>query len=174
MSTAEKTDVNTDNCPMNAKPTKEHLWLQRLVGDWTFDGECLMGPDQPPMKSSGKCTTRSLGGFWTLNEGTGEMPGGGEATSIITLGYDPAKGKFVGSFVASMMTHMWLYEGSLDASGKVLTLDAEGPSMTGDGMAKYQDIVTVENDNHWILSSQMQGPDGNWIKFMSAHYRRVA
>jgi hypothetical protein len=45
MSTAEKTDVNTDNCPMNAKPTKEHLWLQRLVGDWTFDGECLMGPD---------------------------------------------------------------------------------------------------------------------------------
>jgi hypothetical protein len=126
------------------------------------------------MKSSGKCTTRSLGGLWTLNEGTGEMPGGGEATSIITLGYDPAKGKFVGSFVASMMTHMWLYEGSLDASGKVLTLDAEGPSMTGDGMAKYQDIVTVENDNHWILSSQMQGPDGSWIKFMSAHYRRVA
>jgi hypothetical protein len=95
--------------------------------------------------------------------------------SIITLGYDPAKGKFVGTFIASMMTHLWLYEGSLDASGKVLTLDAEGPSMAGDdGMAKYQDIVTVENDNHWTLSSQMQGPDGQWVKFMTAHYRRKA
>jgi hypothetical protein len=41
-------------------------------------------------------------------------------------------------------------------------------------MANYQDIMTVENDNHWILSSQMQGPDGQWTKFMTAHYRRKA
>lgn len=176
MSVAEKTDATTqDNCPMFAEPTKEHRWLQRMVGEWSFEGECAaMGPDQPPMKSTGQCVTRSLGGLWTLNEGSGEMPGGGGTmSSIITLGYDPSRGKFVGTFIASMMTHLWLYEGSLDASGKVLTLDAEGPSMAGDGgMAKYQDIVTVENDNHWILSSQMEGPDGQWIPFMTAHYRR--
>ena len=174
MSTAEKIDVNTDNCPMNVEPTKEHRWLQRLVGEWTFEGECTMGPDQPPMKSSGRCTTRSLGGLWILSEGVSEMPAG-EMRSIITIGYDPAKQKFVGTFIASMMTYLWLYEGSLDAAGRVLTLDAEGPSMTGDGaMAKYQDMVTVENDDHWVLSSQMQGPDGQWIKFMTSHYRRKA
>ena len=175
MSVAEKSDTNQDNCPMMAEPTKEHKWLQRFIGEWTVEGECMMGPDQPPMKTTGQCTTRSLGGLWTLNEGSGLMPGGGEARSIITLGYDPAKGKFVGTFIASMLTHLWLYEGSLDAAGKVLTLDAEGPSMTGDGgMAKYQDIVTVENDDHWILSSQMLGSDGQWHKFMTAHYRRKA
>jgi hypothetical protein len=173
MSVAEKTDAKQDNCPMMAEPAKEHHWLQRMVGEWTFEGECMMGPDQPPVKSGGQCVTRSLGGLWTLSEGSGEMPGGGEMESIITLGYDPAKGKFVGTFIASMMTHLWLYEGSLDASGKVLTLDAEGPSMTGDGsMAKYQDIITVQNDDHWILSSQIQGQDGQWMKFMTAHYRR--
>lgn len=173
MSVAENTDTNQDNCPMMAEPTKEHRWLLRMVGEWSFEGECIMGPDQPPMKSTGNCVTRSLGDLWTLNEGWGEMPGGGDMRSIITLGFDPAKGKFVGTFTASMMTHLWLYEGSLDAAGKVLTLDAEGPSMTGDGgMAKYQDIVTVENDDHWILSSQMLGPDGKWHKFMTAHYRR--
>ena len=175
MSVAEKTDTNQDNCPMMAEPTREHRWLERMVGEWTFEGECMMGPDQPPMKSGGHSAIRSLGGLWLLNEGSGEMPGGGMMSSILTLGYDPAKGKFVGTFIASMMTHLWLYEGSLDAAGKVLTLDAEGPNMMGDGgMAKYQDIVTLENDDHWILSSQMLGPDGQWHKFMTAHYRRKA
>ncbi len=175
MSAAEKNDATQNDCPMMAEPSREHHWLQRFVGEWTVEGECMMGPEQPPMKTTGRCVTRSIGGLWTLGEGTGDMPGGGQATSVITLGYDPAKGKFVGTFVASMMTHLWLYEGSLDASGKVLTLDAVGPSMAGNGsMAKYQDIVTVENDDHWVLSSQIEGPDGTWTKFMSAHYRRKA
>ena len=173
MSAAEKNDTKAENCPMMAEPGKEHRWLQSLIGEWSVEAECMMGPDQPSMKTKGQCVTRSIGGLWTLNEGTGEMPGGGEAKSIITLGYDPAKRKFVGTFIASMMAHLWLYEGTLDASDKVLTLDAEGPSMMGDGgMAKYQDIVTIENDDHWILSSQMLGPDGQWHKFMTAHYRR--
>jgi hypothetical protein len=173
MSVAEKTESDQDNCPMMAEPTNDHRWLLRMVGEWTFEGECMMGPDQPAMKSGGRGSIRSLGDLWILNDGAGEMPGGGDMRSIMTLGYDPAKGKFVGTFIASMMTHLWLYEGSLDPAGKVLTLDAEGPSMMGDGgMTKYQDIVTLENDDHWILSSQMLGPDGQWHKFMTAHYRR--
>ncbi len=165
--------TNTAECAMMAKPQQEHEWLQQLVGDWEFEGECLVAPDQPPMKNTGQCSTRSIGGLWYVSEGTGEMPGGGMMNSIITLGYDPQKQRFVGSFVASMMTRMWIYEGTRDASGKVLTLDTEGPSMTGDGtIVPYQDIVTIENKDHWILSSQIQGPDGQWIKFMTAHYRR--
>jgi hypothetical protein len=60
----------------------------------------------------------------------------------MTLGYDPAKKRFVGSFVASMMTFLWLYDGELDAAQKVLKLDAEGPSFAGEGkMAKYVDAT---------------------------------
>lgn len=50
-------------------------------------------------------------------EGLGEMPGGGIATTMMTLGYDPARKWFVGTFIGSMMTHMWVY------AGTVLTLD---------------------------------------------------
>lgn len=165
--------TETADCPMMATPQKEHEWLAQLVGEWTVDSECIMAPDQPPMKGTGTCSTRSLGGLWFLSEGSGEMPNGGTMNSIITLGYDPQKGRYVGSFIASMMTHLWLYEGTRDASGKVLTLDAEGPSMAGDGtMASYQDIVTIESKDHWVLSSQIKGPDGQWIKFMTAHHRR--
>jgi hypothetical protein len=158
---------------MKADVQKEHLWLQKLNGDWSFEGECLMGPDQPPAKSTGTQSVRSLGGLWSIGEGEGKMPDGNPMKSIITLGYDPDKQRFVGTFVASCMTHMWPYEGTLD--GNVLTLDSEGPSFSGDGTtAKYQDIVEIVDDDHWILRSRMPGEDGKWIEFMTAHYRRKA
>lgn len=158
---------------MHGTPQKEHQWLQRLVGEWTFEGECSMGPDQPPMKSTGSEVVRSLGGMWTIGDGQGEMPdGGGICQSIMTLGYDPQKKRFVGSFIASVMTRLWIYDGSLDEAEKVLTLDTEGPKFTGEGLAKYQDIIDFVSDDQRTLSSQILGDDGQWQPFMKAHYRR--
>lgn len=99
------------------------------------------------------------------------MPGGGIAKSIMTLGYDPAKNRFVGTFVSSLMAQLWLYSGTLDSAEKVLTLDTEGPSFTAGGMAKYQDIIEFVSDDHRILRSQVLR-DGSWVEFMTAHYRR--
>ena len=140
---------------MQAEPQTEHQWLSKLVGEWTYESECSMGPDQPQMKSGGREVVRSLGGLWTVGEGQGAMPGGGTFDTIMTLGYDPQTKRFVGTFVVSIMTHLWLYSrGSLDATGKVLTLDAEGPSFAGDGtMAQYQDIIEFVSDDHRTLSS---------------------
>jgi hypothetical protein len=158
---------------MDIKPQKEHAWLQNLVGEWTSEMECVMGPDQPPIKNKGIESVRSIGGLWTMGEGSGEMPDGNKMTSMMTLGYDPQKQRFVGTFIASMMTHMWVYEGTLDAAGKVLTLDTEGPGMSGDGkMMKYKDIITFVDNDHRILTSRVQGDDGQWTEFMTAHYRR--
>lgn len=158
---------------MLAEPQKEHQWLQKLVGEWSFEGNCSMGPDQPSMKNTGSESVRSLGGLWTVGNGTGEMPDGGPMTSIMTLGYDPQRQRFVGTFIASMMTHLWLYDGEIDASGRVLTLNAEGPSMSGDRkIAKYQDVIEFKSDNHRILTARVQSDDGTWTEFMTAHYRR--
>lgn len=155
------------------QPQKEHQWLQKLVGEWTFESECSMGPDQPPMKSTGKETVRSLGGLWTIGEGEGETPCGGICQSIMTLGFDPQSKRFVGTFVVGVMTHLWPYNGTLDAAEKVLTLDSEGPSFADDGtMSKYQDIIEFISDDHRTLSSRFLGPDGQWVPFMKGHYRR--
>ncbi len=90
------------------------------------------------------------------------MPGGGIMNSASRSATIAQKQRYVGNFIASMMTHMWLYEGTRDASGKVLTLDTEGPSMSGDGtMATYQDIVTIEGKDHSDPLIAGQGPDGN-------------
>lgn len=158
---------------MKTEPQKEHQWLQKLVGEWTYEAEATMKPDEPPVKAQGTERVHSLGGLWIIAEGQGEMPGGGPATTLMTLGYDPQKKRYVGTWIGSMMTHMWVYDGALDSDGRVLTLDTEGPSMAGDGkMAKYQDIIEFESDDHRILASQVLGDDGKWNRFMTVHYRR--
>ena len=102
------------------------------------------------------------------------MPGCGAATTIMTLGYDPLKNCYVGTFIGSMMTFLWIYDGGLDAAGTVLTLDAEGPNFTVPGtMAKYQDMIEFKSDDHRVVSSQALGDDGKWHPFMTANYRRT-
>ena len=59
---------------MKAEPQKEHLWLQKLVGEWTCEAEMTMKPDEPPAKSKGTETVRSLGGLWILAEGEARCP----------------------------------------------------------------------------------------------------
>lgn len=155
------------------RKTKEHAWLQKLVGEWTGEGEANMGPDQPAEKWTIEESVRAIGEVWVQGESRGTMPDGSPSIMLITLGFDPDRNRFTGTFVGSMMTHLWIYEGELDAGGRILTLNAEGPSMAGEGkFAKYQDIVEIKSDDHRILSSQMQMPDGSWNKFMTAHYRR--
>ncbi len=156
-----------------AQPEKEHEWLTKLVGEWTFEGECSMGPDEPPMKSKGTESVRSIGGIWIMGEGSSEMPDGSPGTMIMTLGYNPATKRYVGTWIGSMMTHMWIYDGEMDAGKKVLTLNAEGPSFTDPTKtAKYQDIIEIKDDNNRVLRSQFQLPDGKWQHFMTANYRR--
>jgi hypothetical protein len=48
--------------PMKTEPQKEHQWLQRLVGEWTYESECSMEPGKPPEKFEGSESVRSLGG----------------------------------------------------------------------------------------------------------------
>jgi hypothetical protein len=158
---------------MFEQPQAEHEWLQRLVGRWTFTSECIMGPDQPPMTSDGSAVVRSLGGMWILVEGRNGVPEGPEVESVITLGFDPKVRQYVGTFVASCMTLLWRYAGSLDESKRRLTLDTEGPRFGGEGTAQYQDIIEIIDDDHWIMSSHLLGDDGQWHSFMTAHYRRA-
>jgi hypothetical protein len=158
---------------MNEKPLAEHDWLQQLVGEWTSESESSMGPGQPVEQGSGTETVRSLGGLWVLAEG---HTSGGPAvgmTALMTLGFDPAKQRFGGTFVASCMTWLWVYEGELDHARRVLTLTAEGPGFTG-GTATYHDIIEMVSADERTLTSEVLQPDGTWYRFMTTRYRRTA
>jgi hypothetical protein len=155
------------------KPTDEHGWLQKFIGEWKTESEGIMGPDQPPIQCSGTLSSRQLGGFWVLNEMKGEMSGE-PMTGIQTVGYDESRKKYVGTWVDSMTAFMWQYEGSVDASGKILTLEADGPSFMGDGkMTKFQDIYEFKSADEMLITSRMLNSDGNWLTFMTGTAKRI-
>jgi Protein of unknown function (DUF1579) len=148
--------------------TPEHQFLTQFIGEWTYSTKYLMGPNQPPMIMNGTETVRGVGDLWTLAEGKNE-----HGTSIMTLGFDTKLNKFVGTFIASMMTNIWHYQGTLDATGKVLALDARGPSMMDpNNDADYVDTIEAVDANTRTLKSKVKTPDGTWVEFMWATYTR--
>jgi hypothetical protein len=157
---------------MDFEPQAEHRWLQKFVGEWTYEGEANC-PDQPPIKSTGRETVRSLGGIWIVGEGTGKMPDGKDAVMIITLGFDAAKKRYVGTWIGSMMPNLWIYDGEVDAAGKKISLHSVGPSFTGEGQSNYIDAFEFVSDDHRVMTASVQGTDGQWTSFMTTHYRRV-
>lgn len=150
-----------------AKPRAEHGFLEKMVGSWDVTSD--MSGEKPWVEN-----VRSLQGIWIIAEGSGEMPGeeGGPATTMLTLGFDAAKGKYVGTWFGSMMDNLWVYEGEVEPDGKTLSLYTVGPSMSGEGMADYREQVTFLSDDHRTFNSSAKQPDGSWKQFMEAHYRK--
>jgi len=158
---------------MDGEPSTEHLWLERLVGAWTYSSECEMGPGQPREHFEGTENVTRLGPFWAILDGEGEMPGGGTALTRMTLGYQPGEG-YLGSWIGSMMPFMWRYAGTMSQDGTTLTLAAEGPSFSGDGsIASYEDIITLKGDNERTLISRVRQDDGSWREFVWVRYVRA-
>lgn len=156
------------------QPQPEHQWLQRLVGNWTYEGESIMGPEESSdqkMAFRGTEVVRPFGQFWVVAEG---QESDGNSQSLMTLGFDPEKKSFVATFVSSMGAHLWTCQGSLNEARTFLTLDARGPSFQGGKMANYQDKIEILSEDHRTMTSQYQNDDGTWTPFMIIHYRRQA
>ena len=159
---------------MKADLVDEHRWLQQLTGRWRLTFNPSQESGEMDGGASWEETARLLGDAWIVAEATGTMPDGSAATNILALGYDPARKLYVGSFISSVMTNLWIYEGKLDETGKVLTLDCEGPDFDNPGQtARYQDIITIRDADSRNFSSRIRRADGTWKSVMSCDYNRI-
>ena len=158
--------------PQFPGPEKEHEWLQRFEGEWTTEAKASMGPDLPPVECQGTISSRMIGGRWIINEMHGEAMGT-PMTGVQTIGYDPQRKKYVGTWIDSMTNHLWHYEGTVDADGKTLTLEADGPNMMAEGKTtKFRDSYEFQSPDTIITTSSMLGEDGQWITFMTGKSTR--
>lgn len=154
--------------------SREQQWLAALVGEWTYEAEASMAPGEPPQRMSGTETVRALGDAWIVCEPRADDTSpDAPSTALMTLGYDPAKGRVVGSFVSSGMPFLWVYDGALDASATTLTLDTEGPSLTAEGQTgRYRDTIAIDGGER-TMTSRYLGDDGEYRAFMTMRYRRA-
>lgn len=167
---AAASQLHAQDFPEPPKPTKEHEWLKQFVGEWDIDSEASFGPEQT-MTCAGKQTSRMLGDYWVVNDG--EMtPMGMVMKSIQMIGFDPRTKKFVGTFVGSGDTTFWKYEGSLDKTGKKITLEANGPNMLTGKMTKFRDEYEFKSPDHIVMNGSMLGDDGKWVTFMTGNMMR--
>lgn len=147
-------------------PQKEHQLLKQFAGEWETHAEMTMVPGEPAIESHGTDSARMLGGFWLVSEMKGECLGE-TCNAVMTVGYDSQKQKYVGTFVCSMCDLLWEYEGTIDESGKVLTLECEGPDPTTGKVVKMRDVIELKDKDHKTLTSYALGEDGQWHSFMS-------
>ena len=145
------------------EPDEAHAWLRRMVGEWEMTmGEWTITE-----------TIEPLGELWVVTRAEGP---GGEAPfrSMTTFGYDPALGKFVGSYVDTIQTRMWTYEGFLDESGTVLTFETEGPSMADpEGTTLYRDQYILEGADTKRIVTSAQDENGAWVQFAEMAGKRL-
>lgn len=161
---------------MMTPPAPQHEWLKQLIGEWTMEGECSMGPDQPPAKSSGKETVRAFGDLWIVCDGAGQMPGTDSIMhSRMTLGFDASKNAYVGTWIGSCIPTLFVYEGTIDpAKPAALPLNTIGPSWADPTkLVRYQDVIEIQSNDRRLLWSQVELEPGKWTRFMTATYTRV-
>jgi hypothetical protein len=157
---------------MYTKATRQHKWLRQMVGEWKYEGEADMCPGEARHRFQGSEKVRSIGELWIVAEGKGKMPEGTRMTSQMTLGYNPATKRFVGSWIGSPMAHQWVYEGR--QRGNVLTLETTGPGFSGKRKeARYRDVIEMKSRDHRVLRSSYQDASGKWVTFMTCHYTRT-
>jgi len=153
-------------------PAKDHDWLKQFAGAWEADAEVTMEPGKPPIKAKGFENNRLLGGFWMISEVRSEIQGI-TVQANFTLGYDPEKKKYVGTWIDSMTSILWKYEGELDSTGKVLTLFTEGPLPDGRGkIGKFKEIHEFKNADHRTFTASYLGEDGKWKTLVKSEARR--
>ena len=86
-------------------------------------------------------------------------------------GYDPAKGKYVGTWVDPMRTFMAVGEGSWDAATRTMTYWTEATGPGGKPM-RWRETTETKDPDTQVWRSFMPGPGGSELEVMTATYRR--
>jgi len=156
----------------STQPAKDQEWLKQLVGEWDIKFKMNMQPDQPPMESAGTDSVRALGGHWIIAEIKTTMMGA-PYNGILSLGYDPLKKHFNGTWIDSFGGYLWVYKGTLNDAGDTLTLETNGPSiLSPDKTARYKEVIQITDKDNRTFTSSIETDDGKWTKILTIEYHR--
>jgi hypothetical protein len=136
-------------------PGEPHKFLMSLEGSWTTITRSWMEPDKPPVESTGTCEQKMLlDGRYLQQEYTGDMMGE-KFNGINLIGYDNFTKKYVSTWVDSMSTGIYCFEGTASSDGKTITQESRyedpvrGP-MVWRSVSRFVDNNTLEYEMYVI------------------------
>ena len=152
------------------QPGPEHKVLADAAGTWDATVDMAM-PDGSSMTSKGvQVDTVGCGGLCLITDFKGDMMGMTFEGHGVTA-WDPAKKKYVGSWVDSMSQGMATTEGTFDPATKKMESWMEARDMTGQ-LAKTRSIDEHPDPDHRTMTMFMKGPDGKEAQGMKISYTR--
>ena len=147
-------------------------WLKQFEGDWLVQAKTPDAKDDDKPIHTVGMTARTVGQHWVVSTQRGKMMGM-DFEALQTVGYDAKEGKYVGTWVDSTSGYTWQLAGSLDETGKKLTLQSKGADMSDpDKTRLYRDIYEFKSADEIATLSQMKNDDGKWQTFMTSKMTR--
>lgn len=160
----------TDECEM-PEPSPEHSKLMKSVGIWDVTAHVYMDPTSPPLVSQATDTVEAIGPFWLLSSYRGEFMGA-PYRGQCQVGFDPTKGVYCSTWLDQMSPIMVHMEGNYDEAGTLLTLQGEGPGMTGDMCTWRLEQNDIDDDARKVrMFVENEGED---VLIMEWDYKRRA
>ena len=149
------------------QPTKHHAILKKDAGTWDAEIKMWTAPGTEPMVSKGTDVGEMFGEFWVMSKFSGSVMGM-EFEGRSTLGYDPEKKKYVGTWCDTMTPTMSFMEGTYDESTKTMTMKMTG----GNGMGKNVTVYKDDNTREFTMYMLQPGTEDEYVKQMEITYKK--
>ena len=148
-----------------ATPAATHKRLASLAGKWTTKTTAWMNPDTPPMESTGTCEQKMLlGGRYLQQTYTSKMMGS-PFTGINLIGYDNQTKKYVSTWIDSMSTGIYYFEGTASADGKTITQESSYDDPVR-GPTVWRSVTRIVDDNTLEYEMYLTSKEGKEEKMM--------
>ena len=152
-------------------PGRPHAMLAEMTGSWHTVTQHFMTPGQPPVESEGACEqTMVLDGRYLQQEFQGDMMGA-PFTGIGITGFDNQSQKYVSTWIDSMSTRIFYFDGTADAEGRTITQECRTEDPIKGPMTWRSVTRILDRDTHEF---EMYGTDksGKEEKMMAIRYTR--
>lgn len=154
-----------------ATPGDPHQLLASMAGSWQTKTRSWMSPDQPPMESSGTCEMKMLlDGRFLEQVFSGDMMGS-PFTGIGVTGYDNHTRKYVSTWMDSMGTGIYYFEGTASPDGRTITQKAQHDDPVR-GLLTWRSVTRIVDDNTHEFEMYCADSSGSEQKMMEITYTR--
>jgi len=127
-------------------PGEPHKLLAKLEGSWTTRSRSWVEPDKPPMESLGTCEQKMiLDGRYLQQVYSGDMMGT-PFTGISIMGYNNHTKQFESTWVDTMSTGIYKFEGTAGRGGKTINQECKYDDPVR-GPAIWRTVTRIKDDN---------------------------